>query len=132
MLKAIEAVQVILNLEEARKRVPDHLKDTHPYSANAVWTYYTRSHHDPEGDTCPYCKMFDGQTFTGAQLRSVFPDHKWEGDDIYANVHMTLWGKDGTCACLLIREPEDAEKENFSLWSRMGTDWREEPKVEEE
>lgn len=151
MLAAIEAVQATetyitreyylstlkthapLSLSEARKRIPDHLKDTNPYSVNALWTFYLDTHHQPEGKSCIYCEMFDGQTFTGDQLRSVFPDHKWVGDDIYANVHMTLWGKDGTCGCLLIREDDKWGAEpNLSLWTSVGTDWTEQPKTEEE
>jgi hypothetical protein len=63
----------------------------------------------------------------------VFPDHRWMGDDIYANVHKTLWGdkSDGTCGCLLIREPEGKESPYYSLWSSIGTDWTELPKEEE-
>jgi hypothetical protein len=132
MLTALEAVAVVeqvIGLEEATKRVPDHLKPTHPYSSLALWTFYLDTEHQPEGESCLYCKMFDGQTFTGDQLRTVFPDHRWVGDDIYANVHMTLWGKDGTCGCLLIREDEKwSEEPNLSLWSQIGTDWTEEPK----
>jgi len=132
MLDAVLAVQQVMDLEEATKRIPDHLKDTHPYSATALWTFYLDTEHQPEGPSCIYCKMFDGQTFTGAQLRSVFPDHRWVGDDIYANVHMTLWNRDGTCGCLLIREPENQELANYSMWSQIGTDWTELPKEEEE
>ena len=120
LINIVEAVRQF----EAKKRVPDHLKHTNPYSANALWTFYLDTHHDPIGDSCVYCQMFDGQTFTGSQLRSVFPDHEWDGDDIYANVHKTLWGKEGTCACLLIREDEKWGAEpNLSLWSQLGTDW---------
>jgi hypothetical protein len=134
MINAVLAVQQVQGLEEATKRIPDHLKDTHPYSTNALWTFYLDTEHQPEGPSCPYCLMFDGQTFTGAQLRSVFPDHRWVGDDIYANVHKTLWGDkaDGTCGCLLIREPEGKELPVFSMWSQIGTDWTELPKEEEE
>ena len=120
-----------LTLEKARKRVPDDLRNTHPYSVTALWTYYNRTDHDPEGDTCIYCKMFDGQTFTGDQLRSVFPDHEWKGNDIYPNVHKTLWGKDSTCACLLIREPEDVDEVNLNMWSQLGVDWTEKPNKED-
>jgi hypothetical protein len=122
-----------LTLEKALKRIPEHLKDSSPYSVNALWTFYLDTEHQPEGPSCLYCKMFDGQTFTGSQLRRVFPDHKWVGDDIYANVHMTLWGKDGTCGCLLVREDDKwGSPENLSLWSQLGTDWTEKPKTTEE
>jgi hypothetical protein len=77
--------------------------------------------------------MFDGSTFTGSQLRTVFPDHEWVGDDIYANVHKTLWGKEGTCGCLLIREDEKwGPESNLDLWSNIGTDWTKGPTTKEE
>ena len=132
MSNPMEAVQIVSAVMEARKRVPDYMQGTHPYSALTRWTYYLRGHHEPEGASCIYCQMFDGQTFTGSQLRSVFPDHRWAGDDIYPNVHKTLWGIDSTCSCLLIREPEDKELPYYDLWSHIGTDWKESPKEEEE
>ena len=114
---------------EATKRIPDDLKHTHPYSATALWTYYNRTEREPEGETCNYCKLFDGHTFTGSQLRSVFPDHLWMGADIYPNVHKTLWGIDHTCACLLIREENPEVQPNLNLWSQIGVDWKDkEPK----
>ena len=128
---AVQAVRVTREID-ALKRIPEHMKGTAPYSANALWTFYLDTHHDPIGESCIYCKMFDGNTFTGDQLRSVFPDHYWEGDDIYPDVHKTLWGKEGTCACLLIREDEKWGPEtNLSLWGWLGTNWTEEPKGEE-
>lgn len=120
----------LVNLTQlaAKQRIPADLRDTNPYSVNALWTFYLDTEHQPEGPSCIYCKMFDGQTFTGSQLRTVFPDHNWVGSDIYANVHMTLWGKDGTCGCLLIREDEKWGNEpNLDLWSSIGTDWTKEP-----
>jgi len=125
----------LVNLTQlaAKQRIPAHMRDTSPYSVNALWTFYLDTEHQPEGPSCKYCEMFDGQTFTGSQLRSVFPDHKWVGDDIYANVHMTLWGKDGTCGCLLIREDEKwTQQPNLELWSQLGTDWTQGPKTEKD
>ncbi len=134
VLSIVKAVKETISLEEATKRVPDHLRSTHPYSSLALWTFYLDTEHQPEGPSCNYCLMFDGQTFTGDQLRTVFPDHRWVGDDIYANVHKTLWGdkNDGTCGCLLVREDEKWGAEpNLSLWTQIGTDWTELPKKEE-
>ena len=131
---AISKTRPQLTLEEAAKHIPDDLKSTHPFSVNALWTFYLDTEHQPEGESCTYCKMFDGQTFTGDQLRSVFPDHEWMGSDIYANVHKTLWGDkaDHTCGCLLIREDEKwGPEQNLSLWSQIGTDWTELPKQNE-
>ena len=125
-LEVVEVVMQVLSLEEATKRVPDDLRPTHPYSANALWTFYLDTEHQPEGPSCLYCKMFDGKTFTGSQLRSVFPHHEWKGSDIYANVHATLWGekRSGDCGCLLIREDEKWGAEpNLNLWSQIGVDW---------
>lgn len=117
----------------AKQRIPEHMRDTAPYSVNALWTYYNRTYKDPEGESCPYCLMFDGQTFTGDQLRTVFPDHVWVGDDIYPNVHKTLWNKESTCSCLLIREDEKwGTRTNLELWSSIGTDWAKGPVQEEE
>jgi hypothetical protein len=128
LITLVELIQLA-----AQQRIPEHMRGTHPYSVNALWTFYLDTEHQPEGESCIYCKMFDGQTFTGSQLRSVFPDHKWMGDDIYANVHMTLWGKDGTCGCLLIREDDKwAEPINLNLWSQVGTDWTQLPNNTEE
>jgi len=134
MLSAVEAVQAVLSFEEARERVPDHLKKSHPYSALALWTFYLDTHHQPEGESCMYCLMFDGQSFTGSQLRTVFPDHEWEGDDIYANVHRTLWGEKAnhTCGCLLVREADPEAQTNLSIWTGLGVDWKEQPKTEKE
>jgi hypothetical protein len=123
VVKAVEAA-------EAKNRVPDDLKHTHPYSSLALWTFYARTHHDAPGEICRYCQFFDGQTFTGSQLRSVFPDHRWEGTDIYPDVHKTLWGRDGECTCLLIREPESPSL-NLSIYSGVGGDWRDKFSEEE-
>lgn len=121
-------IQVVKETD-AYRRIPEHLRETHPYSSLAFWTFYLDTHHTPKGESCIYCQMFDGQTFTGSQLRSVFPDHKFEGDDIYPDVHKTLWGIEGTCACLLIREPE-RPKTNLNFWSGIGSGWTEEPSEE--
>ena len=131
--QATQIIQIIekCELEEARKRVPEDLASTHPYSANALWTFYLDTDHTPEGESCIYCKMFDGQTFTGDMLRTTFPDHEWRGSDIYANVHKTLWGKDGTCACLLIREEDPDLQVALTMWTRLGTDWTKGPTEEE-
>jgi hypothetical protein len=126
-MQALEAVQAVLAVQKARKRIPEHMEATHPYSVNAIWTYYLRGHHEPEGESCVYCQMFDGQSFTGDQLRTVFPDHYWVGDDIYPNVHKTLWDIDSTCSCLLIMHPEGAKELNLDMWSSVGTDWTETP-----
>ena len=128
--EAVEIVRAVIGFVEAKDRIPDDLKNTHPYSSLALWTFYLDTHHTPEGESCVYCKLFDGRTFAGNQLRTVFPDHEWEGPDIYPNVHMTLWGKK-TCACLLIREPE-TPKLNLNMWSGVGSGWVDSPPLDGE
>ena len=128
-MQALEVIEQVLSFEEAQKRIPTDIKATHPYSVNALWTFYLDTEHQPEGESCPYCLMFDGQTFTGSQLRNVFPDHEWMGADIYPNVHKTLWGakRSHQCGCLLIREDEKwGPTANLDLWSQLRTDWTEE------
>ena len=118
----VDAVRKQIEQELIERRyIPDHLKDTHPFSANTLWTYYARTYRDPEGETCPYCNQFDGQTYPGSYIRSIFPDYIWVGDDIYPNVHQTLWGKD-TCACLLIREPDDVPELNLDMSGNLTVD----------
>ena len=133
MIQALEAVQVILTVqavEKATKRIPTNLINTHPYRVNALWTYYLRTEHEPKGESCVYCEMFDGQTFPGSFLRVMFPDHRWEGDDIYPDVHKTLWGISGTCACLLIREPDETNI-NLDMYGQITVDWKNSKPVEE-
>jgi hypothetical protein len=99
LVQAVKAVQTF----DARRRIPESMRGEHPFSAYAFWTYYSLG--DPE-DECEYCLRYDGRTFAGNQLRTTFPDLKFEAPDIYPNVHMTLWGKE-TCKCILIRENPD-------------------------
>jgi hypothetical protein len=130
MLNPTELIEIIdaVQLYEATNRIPEDLKATHPYSATALWTFYLDTEHQPEGPSCIYCKMFDGQTFIGADLRRIFPDHKWKGTDIYANVHKTLWNRDDTCGCLLIREPDTEHLGTLSFWDgSISTDWTQTP-----
>ena len=93
MISAVQAVAAV-------KRIPEewHIKTF--FSIYDLWQYYGLG--DPESE-CETCLGYDGKVFSGDQLRHVFPDLIIEGpDDIYPNVHMTLWGKD-TCKCKLIR-----------------------------
>lgn len=98
MTSPLEAVSIVLAVE-ARQRIPDYLKDTHPFSHYAIWDYMNLG--DPESE-CEHCLRYDGKQFTGDMLRTLFPDLEFDGDDILPRVHMTLWGKD-TCKCRLIR-----------------------------
>lgn len=80
--------------------IPEQYRGISYFSNYDLWEYFELGASTGE---CEFCKKYSGQTFTGAQLRQVFPDLVIQGeDDIYPNVHMTLWGKE-TCKCTLIR-----------------------------
>jgi hypothetical protein len=53
--------------------------------------------------TCQTCLDFEQQlVFTEDELPDEFPDMVRINDhEIYPDVHMTLWGKSGTCRCRL-------------------------------
>jgi hypothetical protein len=61
-----------------------------------------------DDDTCDTCLDNENQlVYTDSELEDEFPDMRRVGpDEIYPNVHMTLWGKDGTCRCRLFRYGE--------------------------
>lgn len=99
MSSPVEVVGIVLAVQEARKRIPDNLKHTHPFSHYAVWDYMNLG--DPQSE-CEHCLRYDGKQFTGDMLRTYFPDLMFDGEDILPRVHVTLWGKD-TCKCRLIR-----------------------------
>jgi hypothetical protein len=122
----LEKARLRYEVVKARRRIPEDLRGTSPYSAMTLWAFIVHADHDTPGKTCAYCQMFDGQTFRGDQLRTTFPDHYWKGIDIYPDVHMTLWGKPGTCGCMLIREP-DGNELNLETWSSLDDDWMDNP-----
>jgi hypothetical protein len=104
-------IQAVRQIQSGDKRwIPEELQGKSFFSNYDYWEYFELG--DPDSE-CEYCKEYASKTFTGAQLRREFPDLIIEDeDDIYPNVHMTLWGKE-TCKCLLIRvntaliRPED-------------------------
>ena len=100
----MEAVRAVH--EGAKRRKPLAFKpSTTFYSAMSLWHYVL----EPGADHCEYCKAFADQIFLGSALRSTFPDHYIEGENvIYVNYHETLWGKD-TCKCYLYRVDSSAD-----------------------
>lgn len=58
-----------------------------------------------DDDTCETCLDNENQlVYTDDEIEDEFPDrHVLSDNEIYPNVHMTLWGKDGTCRCRLFR-----------------------------
>ena len=93
---AVQAVKAVID----KSWIPEEYRGTSYFGNYDLWEYFELGASTSE---CEFCKQYSGKTFTGAQLRQVFPDLEIIGeDDIYPNVHMTLWGKD-TCKCQLIR-----------------------------
>lgn len=91
-----QAVQAIID----KSWIPEELQGNSFFGNYDLWEYFALGDLDNE---CEWCRRYATQTFTGTQLRQVFPDLEIQDEDnIYPNVHMTLWGKE-TCKCLLIR-----------------------------
>lgn len=98
----IDVVQAVNAARQAAaySRIPKNLRGSSFFSEYDLWDYQELG--DPE-DECEYCKEHGDHTYSGSELRSLFPDLIVVTEDaIYPNVHMTLWGKQ-TCKCLLTR-----------------------------
>ena len=67
---------------------------------DALWQYMALG--DPD-TRCEHCDQLDGNIYTGEDLRRSFPDLIfYDADNVYPNLHMTLWARD-TCKCLITR-----------------------------
>lgn len=98
-MQALEAVQIVETVLKATKRIPESMKGTPFYGALVFWDYVG----EDSPNQCDNCKDKNGLSFSGSQLRTLFPDHIIESEDrIWVNYHMTLWGVD-TCKCYLER-----------------------------
>lgn len=96
LIQVARAVQAVID----KSWIPQELQGTSFFGNNDLWEYFELGDPDVE---CLYCKRYANMAFAGSQLRQVFPDLVIQGpDDIYPNVHQTLWGKE-TCKCQLIR-----------------------------
>jgi hypothetical protein len=101
ILQTIHRVVANVNEADARSRLPPEAQGTGVYSMNSIWHYKSEN---TKGNRCETCEGYNEQDFFGNELRSVFPDHiVISSTQIYANVHMTLWGKE-TCYCYLWRD----------------------------
>ena len=107
-------IQAVRQIQNGDKRwIPEDLRGNSFFGNTDLWTYYALG---PTTTECTFCTGYNQQSFTGAQLRQVFPDLEIEDEDtIYPNVHMTLWGTE-TCKCLLMREIEDRNPEDLVIW----------------
>jgi hypothetical protein len=103
ILQQINRVVASVCEADARSRLPPEAQGTGVYSASTVWHYVSEN---SKGNRCEYCEGFNERDFLGSALRTVFPDHiVIAPDQIYANYHMTLWGRE-TCYCYLWRDME--------------------------
>lgn len=87
---AVAAVQMV---DEARSRIPDGLRGLTFYSADDEWLFLGSGHPHMCGD----CASYDGDIYSGDELRSAFPYHTiLDENTIAASVHPN-------CSCLLTR-----------------------------
>ena len=103
----------LVNLTQvaAKQRVPKQYRSKSFFGHYDVWTYIAEG---PLDTNCPKCMELDAQDFMGSHLRQMFPDLViMDEDNIYPNVHQTLWGKD-TCKCVLRRASEPLD--SFDLY----------------
>lgn len=107
-IEAIQAVQQVLSLEKALKRIPDHLKQYTFFGDLDQWHYYSIG----DDKLCEYCNQHEAVTYSGSEIRGIFPDLEIvDKNMIYPRVHMTLykqgkfgaWSKD-SCRCVLVRQ----------------------------
>lgn len=101
LIEVVNAVEAYL-LDEAKQRIPKELrdKDLTFFSITNLYRYMGLS----DGKLCNQCAQYDGQTITGAELRSLFPWLEVDSANIiYPRVHPN-------CRCLLIRyTPENSD-----------------------
>jgi hypothetical protein len=113
-------IQAVRQIQASDKRwIPEELQGNSFFGNTDLWEYFALGDLDNE---CQWCRGYAAQIFTGAQLRQVFPDLQIEGeDDIYPNVHMTLWGRE-TCKCVLVRVNQEAvHPEDVVVWTGENT-----------
>ena len=101
LIQLVHKVVASVNEADAKSRLPPEAQGTGVYSSMSVWHYVSEN---SKGNECQYCASFNDKDFLGSDLRTNFPDHLViSPTQIYANYHMTLWGK-STCYCYLWRE----------------------------
>jgi hypothetical protein len=108
MQDIIGAIQAVQAIQTAKQRIPKKYKHLTYFSDLDQWRYFSIG----DGKRCKYCDQHEGITFSGSEIRGIFPDLDIVSPTmIYPRVHMTLykqgkfgaWSKD-SCRCVLIRE----------------------------
>ncbi len=93
MLEIVEAVLAVQLVDEAAKRIPGGLRGLTFYGENDEWLFLSSGH----PHMCSDCSAYDGDVYSGKELRSTFRYHKiLDKNTIAALVHPN-------CTCLLIR-----------------------------
>ncbi len=93
LLEIVEAVVAVQLLGEARSRIPDDLRGLTFYGEDDEWMFLGSGHPNMCGD----CAGYEGDIYSGVELRSAFPYHTiLDENTIAASVHPN-------CSCLLMR-----------------------------
>jgi hypothetical protein len=93
LLEIVEAVVAVQIVEGAKRRIPDGLRGLTFYGEDDEWLFLQSDHPNMCGD----CASYNGDVYSGSELRSTFPYHTiLDENTIAASVHPN-------CSCLLLR-----------------------------
>jgi hypothetical protein len=93
MQQAVAAVAAVI---EAKKRINIDTNKTF-YSILDRWQYITLG----DDKVCDLCSPLDGEEYTGAWIRTKFPFHTVDNEDVIS-VHRHM-PRDDNCRCILMR-----------------------------
>jgi hypothetical protein len=91
-----KAIAVAIAVHEARKRITIDTNKTF-YGLLDRWHYITLG----DSKVCDLCSPLDGQEFNGNYLRTRFPNHTIDDEDVI-RVHNHV-PRDDNCRCILMR-----------------------------
>jgi hypothetical protein len=93
LLGIVEAVAAVQMVGEAKRRIPVGLRGLTFYSEDDEWVFLSSGH----PNMCVDCADYEGDIYSGTELRSAFPYHTIiDENTIAASVHPN-------CSCLLMR-----------------------------
>jgi hypothetical protein len=93
LLGIVEAVAAVQVVGEAKSRIPVGLRGLTFYGEDDEWLFLQSGH----PNMCNDCASYDGDVYSGSELRSAFPYHTiLDENTIAASVHPN-------CSCLLMR-----------------------------
>jgi hypothetical protein len=92
-MQALDAVQTVDAVLKAKQRIAIKTNLTF-YSKNDLWYYFTVT---VDNSLCEVCLKYDGKILLGSSLRSEFPFHTVDDENIIKpHVHPN-------CRCFLVR-----------------------------